>query len=85
MSFMKSLGTIVGSIKVWENKICEVFPIKTILAVCIIVVLNQLNAIKSDVTSIEWDVSSIESDVSSIESYVSSIESDVSSIEHSLD
>ncbi len=74
MGFMKSVRAIIGKIKVWKNKICEVFPIKTILAICIIVVLNQLSSIKTDVTSIEWDVSSIESDVSSIESDVSSIE-----------
>ena len=67
MSFMKSAGLIVGTIKVWENRFCELLPIKTILAVCIIVILYQLNAIKSDVTSIERDVSSIEWKVSSIE------------------
>ena len=80
MKVMKSAGIIVGVIKVWENKICEAFPIKTILVVCIIVVLCRLNAIKSGVNSIEWDVSSIQSEVSSIQWDVSSIESDVSSI-----
>ena len=73
MSFMKSVGVILGTVKVWENKICEALPTKTILAICIIVVLNQLNAIKTDLTSIEWDVSSIQSDVWSLESDVSSI------------
>lgn len=82
MSFIKSAGVIIGNIKIWENKICEEYPIKTILAVCIIVLLCQLNALRSDVSSIEWDVSSIESEVSSMQWTISSIESEVSSIRH---
>lgn len=70
---MKVFKKIISIIKVWGNKICEVFPIKTILAVCIIVVLYQLNEIQSDLWSIESDVSSMQHDVSSIQSEVSSI------------
>ena len=60
MGFMKSAGRIVGTIKVWEDMICEALPIKTILAVCIIVILCRLAAVKSEVSSIESDVSSIQ-------------------------
>jgi len=79
-----NLIKIVSDIKNWENKISEKYPLKTILAICIIVILYQLSTISSDLRSIKSDLWSIESDVSSIESDVSSIERDVSSIESNL-
>jgi len=68
-------------IKIWENKISDTIPLKTILAICIIVMINQLNSLKSEVASIQSDVSSVESGVFSIKSQTSSIKGDVSSIE----
>lgn len=58
------LNKIISSIKTWEKKVFEKCPMKTILAICIIVVLYQLNVIQSEVSSIERDVSSIESKLS---------------------
>ncbi len=81
----------MSSIKLWEDKILGKLPFKTILTICVIVILWQLvmtkstlSSIESDVSSLEWDVHRIKSDVSSIESDVSSIESDVSSIKRRL-
>ena len=91
MNIIKPTGVVIGKIKILENKICELLPVKTILAVLIIIFLIQLNVIKSDdyrikrdLRSIKYDVSSIQSEVSSTKYDVSSIQSDVSSIKRSL-
>ncbi len=63
-----NLKKVISGLKNWENKISEKYPLKTILAICIIVILYQFSTIGSDLRSIKSDVSSIESDVSSVKS-----------------
>jgi len=90
-----NLTKIISTIKVWENKIFEKYPIRTILIICVIVILWQLSTVISSLSSIkgssrhkiwrgEGSLSSIQSDVSSIKWDISSIESDVSSIKRDI-
>jgi len=54
------LQNVISIVNVWEKKVFEKLPIKTILAIYLIVVLCQLNAIQSKVSSIEFDVFRLE-------------------------
>ncbi len=67
-------------IKKCINKISEKIPIKTILAVCIIGLIIQLNTANSKVSSLQRNVSSIESETSSLKRNVSSTRPDATSI-----
>ena len=72
-----NISKCLAVIKNLENNIWEKYPLKTILFICIIVVLCQLKAVKSDVSSIESDVSSIQSEIIWIQGDISSIKSEI--------
>ena len=84
MNLKNVVTNTIMVVNTWEKKILDKFPIRTILAICFIVVLYQLYEIQSAISLVEGHVSSMEYEVSSIKSDVSSIESDVSSIKRSV-
>jgi septal ring factor EnvC (AmiA/AmiB activator) len=55
-----------------------------LIAGYLLVILVDLNSLRSNISSMSGDISSLQSDVSSIQSDVSSIQSDVSSIQNDV-
>ncbi len=76
------------NIVAWESRMVEVYPLKIILAVCMIVILWQLSSIRKEfrkeLRRVDWEVSTINSEVSSIEYTVNNIESTVDDIQRNM-
>ena len=52
-----NFGKIISVIKAWENKVSEKYPLKIILAVCVIVILWQLYTIRLEMSKTQSDLS----------------------------
>ena len=73
-----------ADIVAWEEKMAKGYPVKIILAICLLVILWQLNSTrkelrttKRELWNVSWQVDNIESTVSDIESTVDNVESTV--------
>lgn len=100
MNLRIDFSKVMSAIKLWEDKISVKLPFKTVLTICVIVILWQLSVLKDEIYSIKREVSvpsslgglgslggfgeDVESDVSSIKRDISSMESDISSMESDI-
>ena len=74
----------ISILSAWDKKIFEILPVRILLALWLVLILFQLNAIKAEIDSIEHGLNSPIPLIGSFKETLTNIENDVSSIKEDM-